>query len=242
MKRDWRNKSDEQGVAYISGPVWLPENTSQIILVITESWEDCRARMILHKRKAGKWEENGEFPAVCGRKGMAWGSGLVPARPGTTLTPVKREGDQKTPAGIFRLGECLGYAPRLTVNSKLSYRQIVESMQGVDDPASRYYNHIVDTAAIAPAEIDWKSYEIMRRSDERYKWLMLIGHNPENIPGLGSLIFLHLWRDQAAGTAGCTAVSEASILTVFQWLDPTLNPVIVQWPREVYEDRKHLLF
>jgi D-alanyl-D-alanine dipeptidase len=222
--------------------VRLMENTSQIILVITDGWEDCRARLALFERKNGKWEERGDFPAVCGRKGMAWGCGQVHACAGATITPVKREGDQKTPAGIFSLGECLGYAPRLTVNPKLPYRQIVESMQGVDDPASRYYNQIVNTAAIAPADIDWKSYEIMRRADDRYKWLMVIGHNPENLPGWGSLIFLHLWRDQAAGTAGCTAVSETTILTVFQWLDPALNPVMVQWPREVYEARKHLLF
>jgi L,D-peptidoglycan transpeptidase YkuD (ErfK/YbiS/YcfS/YnhG family) len=216
------------------GPAGLPENTCQMILVTTNGWNDYRARLALYEKKAGKWEAYGDFPAVCGRKGMAWGIGWGPARPGETLPPVKREGDQKTPAGIFRLGKCLGYAPRLTVNPKLPYRQIVASMQGVDDPVSRYYNQIVNTATIEPADMDWKSYEIMRRSDERYKWLMIIGHNPENLPGWGSLIFLHLWRDQTTGTAGCTAVSEATILTVFERLDPALNPVIVQGPREVW--------
>jgi L,D-peptidoglycan transpeptidase YkuD (ErfK/YbiS/YcfS/YnhG family) len=224
-----------------SGPLELPENTCQMILVTADNWEDCRARLALYEKRAGKWEKYEDFPAVCGEKGMAWGRGLIPARPGETFTPIKREGDQKTPAGIFRLGECLGYAPQLVVNPELPYRQIVESMQGVDDPASRYYNQIVNTAAIDRAEIDWKSYEIMRRTDERYKWLMVIGHNPENLPGWGSLIFLHIWRDQATGTAGCTAVSEATILTVFKWLKPALNPVIVQCPREVCEDRKYQL-
>jgi L,D-peptidoglycan transpeptidase YkuD (ErfK/YbiS/YcfS/YnhG family) len=223
-------------------PVRFPEDVHQIILVIAEGWDDCRARVTLFEKKTGKWEEFWNFPAVCGKKGMAWGIGLDEVCPGEAWYPVKREGDQKTPAGIFRLGECMGYAPRLTVNPKLSYRQIVESMQGVDDPASRHYNQIVNTALIGPGDIDWNSYEIMLRTDERYKWLIVIGHNPENLPGLGSLIFLHQCQDQATGTAGCTAVSEASILTTFKWLDPDRKPVIVQWPREIHETRKHLLF
>ena len=109
-------------------PGVLPGDTSQMIMVLTDSWEDCRARLTLYERKTGKWEEYRSFSAVCGKNGMAWGSGLNPVCPGETLTPFKREGDQKTPAGIFRLGECMGYAPMLTVNPKLPYRQINESL------------------------------------------------------------------------------------------------------------------
>lgn len=219
----------------------IPEylgKAQQIIIVLTEDWHSFHSRLYLGERKNGAWQVINCFPAVCGRAGLAWGLGLYPQNPAVQPQPAKVEGDQKTPAGIFRLGKCLGYAPQLTVNLDLPYQQLTKDFQGVDDPASRYYNQVVDTAQLRKdVAIDWKSYEIMRRDDELYKWLLVIEHNPENLPGAGSLIFMHIWENQDQATAGCTGVAEASLLELLGWLDRSANPVLVQLPQEIYNEK-----
>lgn len=213
----------------------IPADSNQLILVIAPDWDDLHAQIHLCERDSGEWQVQKSFPAVCGKKGMAWGIGLYPGSRIENGQPVKKEGDLKSPVGVFQLGECLGYAPRLEVNPSLEYRQLTESIQGVDDPASRYYNRIVDTADFKDGvAIDWKSHERMRRADDLYRWLIVIKHNPNNIPGNGSLIFLHVWKNAGSGTAGCTAVAEQHLLEILQWLDQGKNPVLVQLPAEIY--------
>lgn len=218
----------------------IPSDSNQMILVIAPNWDDLHTRMYLCEKDNDKWQVQKSFPAVGGKKGLAWGIGLYPeARARASLIgnaqPVKKEGDLKSPVGVFQLGECLGYAPGLEANPNLVYRQLTESIQGVDDPASRYYNRIVNTADFKDGiAIDWKSHEKMRRADDLYKWLIVIEHNPDNIPGNGSLIFLHVWKNADSGTAGCTAVAEQHLLEILKWLNKGENPVLVQLPAEIY--------
>lgn len=211
----------------------------QMILVVADNWNQTQARLFLCAGTKGKWQVLNSYPAVCGKNGMAWGIGLYPADTLSTLPqPVKKEGDGKSPAGIFRFGTCMGYEPRLAVNSKWPYQPLNAAMQGVDDPNSRYYNQIIDTAKLLPAiTIDWQSHEKMRRSDDLYKWLLVIEHNPRNLPGYGSLIFMHIWENQTKGTAGCTALAESNLLEILEWLDPDHNPVLVQLPRTIYNQK-----
>jgi L,D-peptidoglycan transpeptidase YkuD (ErfK/YbiS/YcfS/YnhG family) len=217
----------------------LSFESQQILLTLAEDWDSQRARLYLCEKNSGIWQVSGSFQAVCGQNGMAWGLGLYPTNPGACSMPGKKEGDGKTPAGVFQLGVCCGYAPGLTVNRLWPYQQLSRTMRGVDDPNSRCYNQIVDTDRLSEiAGVDWRSSEIMRRADDLYKWLVVIGHNPDNIPGAGSLIFLHLWRDQNSGTAGCTATSEPTILKILAWLDPARRPILVQLPWEVYRERQ----
>ena len=46
------------------------------------------------------------------------------------------------------------------------------------------------------------------------------------IPGAGSAIFMHIWRSDHEGTAGCIAMSEKHLLQVLHWLDKKQNPYI----------------
>lgn len=215
-----------------AGPV-LPAAATQMILVIAPNWDDLHTRIYLCDKKQGKWHIQANFPAVCGKKGMAWGIGIFPENT-RNLTPVKKEGDLKSPAGLFQLGECMGYAPKLEYNTNLQYRRLTETVQGVDDPQSKFYNRIVDTKSFQDtSQIDWKSFEKMKRADDYYKWLFVINHNPANLPGAGSLIFLHLWKNENSGTAGCTAVGEPTMIEILKWLN-TQNPILVQLPHELY--------
>lgn len=220
-------------------PSWtgIPENTEQLIVVVSKTWSEVQATLFLFERKAGKWQAyKSGIPAVLGKKGLAWGIGLHPVQSPGPEGATKKEGDLKSPAGIFALGPCMGYAEHLPFKSNLEYQQIKETLQGVDDPQSQYYNQIVDTLVVK--DRDWKSYETMRRKDDLYKWLIVIRHNAKNASGSGSMIFLHVWKNPTSGTAGCTAVSEENLLGVLQWLNRDKQPLMVQLPYDAYKKLK----
>ena len=138
------------------------------------------------------------------------------------------------PAGVFRLGPAFGYAPADDARwIKLKYVPLTEQSEGIDDPRSRYYNRLVERSHVA--QVDWRSSEQMRRKDDLYKWGLIVDHNPAAVPGAGSCIFIHVWRNSSAATVGCTAMPEADLINLLKWLDPAARPVLVQMPRQEYE-------
>jgi L,D-peptidoglycan transpeptidase YkuD (ErfK/YbiS/YcfS/YnhG family) len=137
---------------------------------------------------------------------------------------VKKEGDGCSPAGIFRLPFAFGYADTAP-DLRLKYVPVTSTFTGVDDVKSKYYNQVVDAASVT---VDWEGHETMRREDGLYRWGAFDAHNPANVPGGGSCINLHLWRGPRRPTAGCTAMAEADLVRVLQWLDPAKEPRLVQ--------------
>jgi L,D-peptidoglycan transpeptidase YkuD (ErfK/YbiS/YcfS/YnhG family) len=106
------------------------------------------------------------------------------------------------------------------------------TLRCVDDVASAFYNRIVDEALVKK---DWTSAEDMRRTDELYRLVVVVGHNDSPVtPGGGSCIFLHLRANPTSTTAGCTAFDAAPMEALVRWLDPAKRPVLVQLPRAVY--------
>ena len=105
-------------------------------------------------------------------------------------------------------------------------------MRGVDDPRSRYYNRIVDQDRVGKP--DWKSAEIMLRKDPLYDCGIVVAHNWQPYPALGSCIFLHTWKGPKVGTAGCTAMPEERMITLARWLDRAKKPTLVQFPTQIY--------
>jgi D-alanyl-D-alanine dipeptidase len=181
---------------------------------------------------ASSWKQRGQaIEVVSGKKGLGQGRGLVRLDFGGA--PPKKEGDNRAPAGIFRLSSAFGYAPaRSAAWIKLPYLALSRQIEGIDDPNSRHYNKLVDRAAVA--KIDWRSSEQMRRDDVRYKWGVVVEHNPEKIPGAGSCIFLHVWINSSTLTTGCTAMPESDLVHLLRWLDPARDPILVQMPRANY--------
>jgi L,D-peptidoglycan transpeptidase YkuD (ErfK/YbiS/YcfS/YnhG family) len=207
-------------------------DSDQCIVVVTDSWSAPRGVLRTFKRESdSKWRRrDAPTPILVGRAGVAWGRGAMSAAlPG----PVKREGDNKAPAGIFRLGTAFGYA-RHSVATKLPYLALSESIVAVDDPRSRYYNRLVDKSKIRDA--DWRSAENMILRDGRYKWGVVVMHNVPPVDEAGSCIFLHVWKNSSTMTTGCTAVPEATMLNLLGWLDPGRHPLLIQLPRPIYNE------
>ena len=59
----------------------------------------------------------------------------------------------------------------------------------------------------------------------------VIAHNPQNLHGRGSCIFMHLWQGENVPTSGCTAMSEENLRSILMWLDPAKDPRLVQLVR-----------
>jgi L,D-peptidoglycan transpeptidase YkuD (ErfK/YbiS/YcfS/YnhG family) len=206
----------------------VPADTRQMLLSVSAGWDETNATVIRYERRAtgGAWQRVGTpLPASLGQSGLAWGRGL---HAGTFEGPIKKEGDNRSPAGVFRLREATGYAPLPPAGTRLSYRQATAQLKCVDDPRSTHYNQLVDESAVAK---DWASAEEMRRPDDLYRLLVWVGHNDEPIhAGDGSCIFLHFRETPQDVTAGCTAFDKGRMEELLSWLDPAARPVLVQLP------------
>lgn len=185
-------------------------SSTRQLLVVTVDDNSTTGTMQRYERRSGRedWSEVGEpFRVVVGRNGVA--------DPG-----AKVEGDGKAPSGTFPLGTAFGFAEG--ASTRMPYRQLQQTTECVDDPASRFYNQIVERDAVA---VDWNSSEKMRAIAE-YRWGIVVDYNTPAAAGKGSCIFLHLWRTHDSATAGCTAMAEENLLTLLRWLDPAAKPVI----------------
>jgi len=215
----------------------LPE-CKQMIVVTTAGWDAVPARLSCFERTASKDSWKQAWPAcdaVVGRNGLAWGIGLHGSHP--PEGPTKKEGDGRAPAGAFRLREAFGYAAASDAKiTSFPYLPITPTIEGVDDIRSKYYNRLQDSATTSGK--DWKSAEIMLRPDGLYRWGLVVEHNWKPFPGLGSCIFLHIWRGTNQGTTGCTAMPAVTIEKIVRWVDATKRPILVQLPREMYNQVK----
>jgi D-alanyl-D-alanine dipeptidase len=220
--------------------------STQMIVVTTSDWKAVQGRLQRYERATPqkKWRPAGEpISIVVGKNGLGWGTGVIRTddpKVRFATDPVKEEGDGKAPAGIFSLGTAFGYSPQALPGSKMPYLNLSLSVECVDDTGSKYYNRIVDRSATAP---DWNSSEQMLRSDELYRWGIVVGHNgiiaesnvnPPASRG-GSCIFLHIWRGPGQGTVGCTAMPQGELESLLTWLDPARKPLLVQLPAPEYE-------
>jgi len=206
--------------------ITIPRTTSQLIKVSTEDWNTKDGKLQRYEKdKKGNWIKVGkEIKIVLGRNGLGWGLGLhtIPK----DAKYIKKEGDGRSPAGLFSLGNGFGYK-----NFKINfpYAKYSRTDHCVDDSKSEFYNTIIDSKKVKK---DYKSFEYMKLKNNLYKYGITVQHNPENIPQSGSCIFMHIKNRKGTGTAGCTAMSENSIVKILKWLDVKKNPLLLQLPKD----------
>ncbi len=209
----------------ISVAATLPEGTSQLLIVTSDSWRSNHGVLSRWEKRGESWRQVGEsVPVVLGRNGMAWGRGIDGKIAGRG--PIKREGDKRSPAGIFELPFLFGEG---VADFRYPYRRMTRFSLCVDDPRSRSYNRIVDRRKVSA---DYHSAERMKFPSGLYRYGIFVAHNPKRIPGAGSCIFLHIRKPGGAPTVGCTAMRQKELVQVMRWLDPRRHPLLIQAPRE----------
>lgn len=212
----------------------VPADSRQMVLVTTKDWDAVNGTLRCFERKKSgeRWQEVGApIQIVVGRSGLGWGRGLNDE---IKSTPQKKEGDGKSPAGIFRLSSAFGFEAPTKMKLKLPYVQVTEMLECIDDIKSAHYNSVVDKSQIA--DPDWNSSEKMLAIGEAYRLGIVVDHNVSpRVPGKGSCIFLHIWKGDGSGTSGCTAMEKSEMEKLIHWLDASANPVLVQLPKDQFQ-------
>ncbi|MDD7294907.1 MAG: L,D-transpeptidase family protein [Oscillospiraceae bacterium] len=177
------------------------ENSKQLIAVVS-SGSSCTVYGF--SETGGNWATDFVTSGCVGKNGVSAES---------------REGDYRTPKGLFPLGFAFG-TENLT-DLSIPYRQLNENCYWVDDPESQYYNQWQETT-----NITWNSAEHLIDYATSYRYTVVVNYNMNPIvPYKGSAIFLHC----ATGsyTAGCIAVPTADMREILYWLKEDANPMIL---------------
>jgi L,D-peptidoglycan transpeptidase YkuD (ErfK/YbiS/YcfS/YnhG family) len=181
--------------------------SEQLIFATNRDASSFRVTIHVLERSKGIWHP--VFPMFAGSIGVK----------GFAAIGSKREGDGKSPSGIFPLGIAFGYDP--SVATRMPYRQATDDDFWVDDVNSEDYNKWVKGK---PSAASW---EKMRRDDDQYKYGVVIEYNTNPIvKGEGSAIFLHVWKG-GESTAGCVSMPEEMVVRILEWLDPVKKPLII---------------
>jgi len=126
-------------------------------------------------------------------------------------TKDKKEGDKKTPKGIFKIENLYFRKDRLKKPSTLlKCIEIKKYMGWCDDIRfPKKYNKLF--------KIQKKvKHEKLKRKDHKYDLLIPIKYNfKKTIIGRGSCIFIHLTKDYKP-TAGCVALKEKDFLIMLK--------------------------
>lgn len=219
----------------------IPQNTTQLICVQTDSITATAGKLFLYERNNNKniWVQVGdEIPVVLGRNGLGWGKGLNPVD--SSKLPMKTEGDGRSPAGIFKLGPAFGYAPPEKMKGlKIPYIHVTQMTECIDDSESEYYNQIVRRNEIDKP--DWKSSEKMYYAKIYYEQGVVVEQNSNPaVKGAGSCIFLHNWMHPDETSSGCTEMDPVNMKKIIYRLDSSQNPVFVQLTRQLFKEYKKI--
>ena len=128
---------------------------------------------------------------------------------GSTIN--KKEGDKKTPKGIFELENL--YFRKDRIKKPITSLKCIEIKRNMgwcnDIKLSKQYNKLI--------KINKKiKHEKLTRKDHKYDLLIPIKYNfKKPIPGLGSCIFIHLTKNYKP-TAGCVALKEKDFLIMLK--------------------------
>jgi L,D-peptidoglycan transpeptidase YkuD (ErfK/YbiS/YcfS/YnhG family) len=136
------------------------------------------------------------------------------------LTKFKKEGDGKTPKGIFKIEHLYFRKDRIKKPlTKLKCIEIKRNMGWCDDVKNKKYNKLIKINKNC-------SHEKLFRKDKKYDLLIPIKYNFNKIiPGKGSCIFIHLTSDYKP-TAGCIALKKKDLLILLKLINKNSKIII----------------
>src|SRR3954469_9052152 len=157
----------------------VPISSGQLLLVRSSSRWAANGTLQRYERDAGSsWRPVGAaVPVNVGRSGMGWGRGL---HANSAVGPQKREGDGRSPAGVFRLTQAFGAADALPAESRgFPYLHSLATSYCVEDTRSLYYNQIVDSSQVTASS--WEQWSELLRQDGLFNWGVVVQQNAPDI-------------------------------------------------------------
>ncbi len=135
--------------------------SSQLMVVCTRNWDQFQGKMQrFEKGSQGQWIPVSDAIPNVRRQKRTWvGYRTLPK--GHSAKPQKREGNNRTSAGIFNIR---AFSVNLvSIPAHMPLYMIKGTTEAVSDPDSLYYNEIVNASSVA--EKDWCSSEKMTEID-----------------------------------------------------------------------------
>jgi L,D-peptidoglycan transpeptidase YkuD (ErfK/YbiS/YcfS/YnhG family) len=119
----------------------------------------------------------------------------------------KKEGDNITPKGIFKIMRIYYRADRIKIiATSIKKIKIKKNMGWCDDPISNFYNKQIKL----PSRY---SHEKLYRNDNLYDLVLVLNYNTNPIiKNKGSAIFIHIAKKNYKKTAGCIALKKAHLI------------------------------
>ena len=130
------------------------------------------------------------------------------------ITIKKLEGDNKTPAGVFKFKSLMYRQDRIPkIKSRLKKIIIKKNMGWCDDSNSKHYNKLIKFPFNLRAERLWLNKNI-------YDVIIVINFNMKPIiKKRGSAIFLHIAKKNYMSTRGCIAISKKNMKLLISKID-----------------------
>jgi len=210
---------EKKAIRIVKRNAVLLDSIQQLLVVFNETPESNLATLVAMEKKDNDWlVVSAPMMAGIGRKGFA-------------APNAKREGDEKSPTGFFRLGQLFCYEKK--VNTQMPFIQTTPEDKWVDDLNSPDYNRYVRGATSA------KSFEKLLLNGNDYRYCMAIEYNMHPVvKGLGSAIFLHLSEGKAINSSsGCVVLLQKDMEQLLSWMKPELKPSILMGNEKVLVGR-----
>lgn len=184
-----------------ASPEWIAkipaaQNAQQLLIVAgvgkSTAWISMHAR-----DEIGSWRQIMSTPGFIGRAGLG----------------KQKEGDGKTPVGIFYFTKAFGI--NKDPGCALSYTKVDDNYYwSGDDRDGMMYNHLVDIRQYPTLDID--ACEKISGFTPNYNYCLNISYNEGGKPGLGSAIFLQCFGMANPYTGGGIAIPEDKMLVVMK--------------------------
>ena len=133
----------------------------------------------------------------------------------------KREGDNVTPTGTFKIVKIYYRSDRIKkISSKFRLIEITKNIGWCDDPKSRKYNQ--------PIKLPTKYiHEILYRRDNIYDLILVLNYNMKpTIKNKGSAIFIHMAKENYKKTAGCIALKKVDLIFLIKEINKNTKVII----------------
>jgi len=200
----------------------------QMVLIQVSEWNANLASLQRYRRGTitEPWKQFGDvMRVVTDNDGLAWADQKVHTSLIKEGDPIKRSGDNRSPAGVFRFGTAFGtYLQQSDLN--IDYLPITGRELCVYDYNSRYFNELVSQTRVDASESD-KALKI-DNGDGKYNLGILLEYprNAQNPVSL-SCIFLYSGTGRGLFTAGSIEVRSNDLEKIVYWLKKESKPVLV---------------
>tara|TARA_X000000368_G_C23027732_1_gene711021 strand:- start:530 stop:1039 length:510 start_codon:yes stop_codon:yes gene_type:complete len=137
------------------------------------------------------------------------------------LSSRKKEGDNKTPKGNFKLGDLFYRKDRVKKPDTIFKCHTITNSMGWcnNHNDKKNYNKLINIKKV-------NKYEKLYRRDYKYDYLIPIQYNTKKREiGKGSAIFIHLTKNYKS-TAGCIALKKNDFLILLRLIKKNSNIII----------------